>query len=114
MRVNYQVKDVMAAMEEWAPARLAYDWDRSGLNIGNPDQPVSRVIACLSVTREAFDAAARAKAKLIVSHHPAMWDALKTLRLDDPLTRLWLDIAAAGISCFSAHTNLDVAQGGVN
>jgi dinuclear metal center YbgI/SA1388 family protein len=112
--VNHTVRDIMNAMERWAPAQYAYAWDKSGLAVGAPDAPVARVLACLTVTREALDAARRAKAEMLVSHHPLIWEPLKSLRTDSPHTRLCLDVAQAGIAAFSAHTNLDVVPDGVN
>ncbi|MDZ4860649.1 MAG: Nif3-like dinuclear metal center hexameric protein, partial [Candidatus Hydrogenedentes bacterium] len=108
------VQDVCNVMDALAPPALAYSWDRCGLHTGEPDMEVRGVLVALTVTREAFDAARRARAQLIVSHHPLIWEPLKTLRADDPHTRLCLDIAEAGIACFAAHTNLDVVPGGVN
>lgn len=108
------VAEICALMDEWAPADLAYSWDRSGLSIGNPSTEVSSVLVALTVTRKCLDAARKAKAQIIVSHHPVVWDPLKTLRTDDPHTKLCIEIAAEGIACFAAHTNLDIARNGVN
>jgi dinuclear metal center YbgI/SA1388 family protein len=108
------VKDIIDAMERWAPASLAYKWDKIGLATGAPDQPVTKVLTTLTVTRDTLAAAKRSKAQMIVSHHPLIWEPVTTLRSDNPLSKLFLDIAQAEIACFSAHTNLDVAVDGVN
>lgn len=108
------VREVLEQLERFAPAGLAYSWDRSGLNIGDPGVDVMGILVTLSVTRPVFDAARAARANLVVSHHPVLWEPLKTLRTDDAYARLCIDFAAAGIACYSAHTNLDVAPGGVN
>lgn len=108
------VRDVCEAMEAWAPPGLAYPWDRAGLHTGAPGQEVSRVLTCLTVNAGAVDAAEKARADMIVAHHPLIWDPLKHLRSDDPAAALCLRVAAAGTACYSAHTNLDVAPGGVN
>ncbi len=109
-----KVRDVVERMDRWAPPGLAYDWDRNGLATGRPDAKVGRVLVCLTVTREAFKAARRAKADMIVAHHPLIWEPLTTLRRDNAQAALCLDIAEAGLAVYSAHTNLDVAPGGVN
>ncbi len=109
-----RVRDVIAVMDEWAPPELAYSWDRCGLHAGDPDREVRKILTCLTVTRAAFAAAKRARAEMIVSHHPLIWDPLKSLREDNEEARLCLDIARAGIACYAAHTNLDVVPGGVN
>lgn len=108
------VREICDALESWAPPGLAYAWDRVGLSVGSPVAAVRRVLVCLSVTPEAFAAAKKTKAQMIVSHHPLIWEPLKSLREDDAHTRLCLDIARAGMACFSMHTNLDVIAGGVS
>ena len=108
------VNDIMNAMQRWAPESLAYSWDKIGLATGSPDQPATKVMTCLTITREALKVAKRAKVDMIVSHHPLIWEPITTLRSDNPLSKLFLDIHDAGIACYSAHTNLDVAIGGVN
>lgn len=108
------IQAVLDALETWAPLRYAYDWDKPGLSIGDPTSELRKVLVCLTVTREVFDAAKRTGANLVVSHHPLLMEPLKTLRTDNPRTRLCLDFAQAGIACYSAHTNLDTAPGGVN
>ncbi|MBM3289177.1 MAG: Nif3-like dinuclear metal center hexameric protein [Candidatus Hydrogenedentes bacterium] len=108
------VQDVCDVVDALAPPGLAYSWDRCGLHTGDPEDDVRCVLVALTVTREAFNAARRARAQLIVAHHPLIWEPLKTLRADDPHTRLCIDLAQSGIACYGAHTNLDVVPGGVN
>lgn len=108
------VRDVCNVIEQLAPPGLAYPWDNAGLNIGAYHTDVQGVLIALTVTRDVLNAAVEAKANLIVSHHPVLWEPLTALRTDDPTTRLYLDIAQAGIAAYSAHTNLDVTPGGVN
>lgn len=108
------VSTICKAMDAWAPQSLAYEWDKVGLQIGAPEEPVKRVLTCLTVTDAAVRKAERWGAQMIVAHHPVLFSALKSLRTDDPHTRLCLRLVSAGIACFAAHTNLDVVPGGVN
>lgn len=109
-----KVRDVSRAIEELAPAGWAYSWDRSGLAVGSPEARVDRVLVALTVTRKTVQAAKRVRASLLVVHHPPIWEPLSALRTDDPATRLCLELVEAKIACYAAHTNLDVAPGGVN
>lgn len=113
-RPKQTVADVVGAMEALAPRDWAASWDRVGLHIGAMDQRVSKVLVALSLTRAALDRAKAESADMLVLHHPPIWDPLKRLNRADPYTRLLLDAAQAGLACFAAHTNLDVAPGGVN
>jgi dinuclear metal center YbgI/SA1388 family protein len=112
--VTWRVSDVMRVMDAWAPPGWAETWDRVGLHAGQPDQAVAGVAVCLSVTPDAVAAARAAGANMIVAHHPLIWDPIRALRTDDPQIRLCVDLAAGGMACLAAHTNLDIAPGGVN
>ena len=101
-------------MEAWAPEALAFSWDRVGLRIGDPDDAVGGVLTALSVTRGAMFAAGKAGTNLIVSHHPFPFTPLETVNPKDPDTQLCLGLVQGGMSCYAAHTNLDVVPGGVN
>ena len=109
-----RVRDIVAIMDAWAPPQLAYEWDRAGLALGSPDDTVRGVLTCLTITSGAFAAAKKVRATFIVAHHPLIWEPLKSLRGDDAQAALCVDLAKAGIGCYSAHTNLDVAHAGVN
>lgn len=112
--MKHTVRDVIRVMDAWAPPGMAYDWDRIGLALGRPDAPARRILTALSITADAARAALVAKADVVVSHHPLIWDAIKSIRTDDPAREPLLNLIKADVSCFAAHTNLDVCVGGVN
>ena len=105
---------VMDALERIAPKRLAEDWDNPGLLVGALNQDVQKILVCLDVSDSVVKRAIEEDADMIVAHHPLIFKGLKKIRTDLPLgARLQLllkhDIAVA-----AAHTNLDIAVGGVN
>lgn len=112
--MRYKVNDICRFMEEWAPPKLAAEWDSVGLQTGDPVQEVSAVVTCLSVTPEVVAEAKAVGANMIVAHHPLIFRPLATLREDYPHARLCADIIRNRIACFAAHTNLDITDGGVN
>lgn len=112
--MKHTVKEAIGAIESWAPPEYAYDWDRQGLHLGDPAWPLQGVVVCLTISESTLAFAMKRKANFIVAHHPLFWEPLKTLRRDRPLERLCLNLDDARIACYSAHTNLDVAPGGVN
>ena len=105
---------IMNALERIAPRRLAEDWDNPGLLVGSFVQRVERILIALdvddAVTQEAIDR----RADMIVAHHPAIFRGMKQLRTDLPLGKRLATLLTHGIAVAAAHTNLDVARGGVN
>jgi len=108
------VADVVAALHRIAPPELAEEWDNVGLLLGDPTRPCERVVVALEVDRAMLRRAARAGAQLVVSHHPPIFEPLSRVRADEPAGALALEAARLGVALAAAHTNLDVAPGGVN
>lgn len=105
---------VMDIMEKLAPRRLAEDWDNVGLLLGSPAQEVRRILVCLEVREAIAERAIAESFDLIVAHHPLIFKGLKKIRRDLPEGRLLAKLIAADKAVFAAHTNLDIAGGGVN
>lgn len=97
-----------------APPRLAEDWDNVGLQIGNPDGRVRRVMTCLEVTAPTVAEAKRRKADAIVAHHPLIFRPMKSALESRPAEKLVRDLIRADIGLIVAHTNLDSARWGTN
>lgn len=107
-------RDLMALMDEWAPPRLAESWDHPGLQAGDPDQPVRKVLTALDVTRANTAWAKAHGVDMIISHHPFLFKGMKTIDLRTEKGKILSDLLTARICTFAAHTNLDTARGGVN
>ncbi len=108
------VSEVVGWLEQFAPSRMAESWDNVGLLWGDPAEPVHRVMTCLTVTPETAAEAIREQASMIVSHHPVLFHAVKSIRADVAETgHLW-KLARAGIAIASPHTAFDNTIGGIN
>lgn len=109
-----KVKDICGAIEGFAPLALQESYDNAGLQVGNPDAPVSAILLCLDVTEETVREARERSCNLIVSHHPLIFRGLKSLTGADQTQRIVMEALREGIAIYSAHTNLDSAQEGVS
>ena len=108
------VADVAGWLERFAPSHLAESWDNVGLLWGDPSVVVERVMTCLTVTPTTAAEAIRARAGLIVSHHPVLFRAVKQVRADRVETGYLWDLARAGVAIASPHTAFDNTDGGIN
>ena len=108
------VKDIVSAIEFLAPQGLQETWDNSGLLTGKPDQTVSGVLVCLDVTPEVLDEAVSKGCNMVVSHHPAVFGAMKRFGGDSLQERVLTKAIRNDIVLYSCHTNLDSVRGGVS
>ena len=108
------VGEIVKVLKAWAPLSLKESWDNPGLLIGSPDEPVDKLMVTLDVMMGTVDYAIEHGVQMIVSHHPVIFDGLKSLRTDTYSGRMYQKLLAHHISVYSAHTNLDSADGGVN
>lgn len=108
------VGDVLRVLEEIAPARFAFSFDKIGLQIGSPDQPVSRAVVSLDRSLGAISFAREQGAQLLLSHHPLIWDPLKRVLLNQHVGRSVAELLKADIAFIAAHTNWDSARHGIN
>lgn len=108
------IADIAAFLETFAPRRLAADWDNVGLLTGDPQQTVTKIMTCLTVTPASAQEAIREQAELIVSHHPLPFFPFKQLTTAQTPTRLLWQLARAGVAIYSPHTAFDSAAAGIN
>lgn len=105
-----QLRQLVSALEAIAPTRYAEAWDNVGLLVGDPDQPVSRVLLTVDYTAEVADEARRERCDAVVAYHPPIFEGLKRVTAPSPV---W-EAIRAGVAIYSPHTALDVAEGGTN
>jgi dinuclear metal center YbgI/SA1388 family protein len=109
-----RIADVITFLERFAPAELAEDWDNVGLLTGDRNRDAPRVLTCLTLTPDVAREAIQREAALVVTHHPILFHAVKRLTADDSEGRMLLELIAAGIAVYSAHTAYDSAAEGIN
>ncbi|MCD7778618.1 MAG: Nif3-like dinuclear metal center hexameric protein [Clostridiales bacterium] len=107
-------KDIIAAMEEIAPVRLAYSWDNPGLMCGDRNMEISKILVSLDVDDNVITEAAEKGANMIVTHHPMIFRPVKSVTADDKTGRYLIRLIKNNTAVFSAHTNLDMSNIGTN
>lgn len=109
------IRQITSALEEFAPLSLQDGYDNAGLQIGlTKDADATGALLCLDVTEAVVEEAIERGCNLIVSHHPLLFRPLKSISGRDYIERTVIMAIKHDITIYSAHTNLDSAQGGVN
>lgn len=108
------VAEIWQVVTEWAPSELAEEWDNPGIQVGNPDSRVKRLVTALDVSSDLIEFAVSAEAEMVLTHHPLIFSPLKNLVLSTPVPQIVSLCIKNDIAVASAHTNLDSAENGVS
>ncbi|EQM54495.1 dinuclear metal center protein, YbgI family [Lactiplantibacillus plantarum EGD-AQ4] len=109
-----QASELIERFEQFAPLKLRWEHDPTGLQIGDPQQVVHKVLVTLDVRPEVVQEAIAIGADMIFAHHPVMFRPANNLDYQDPQKAMYAELAAHHILVYAAHTNLDCAEGGMN
>lgn len=104
------VKDIYSFLDKEAPFSTSAPWDNAGLLVGDKDKQVKKVMLSLDVTGDVIDEAKNKNVDLVITHHPLIFDPVKSVTSDTLLYKA----VASGVSFISSHTCLDIAKDGVN
>jgi dinuclear metal center YbgI/SA1388 family protein len=108
------VCEIWNVLGKWAPPGLAESWDNIGLQVGDPNAPVQRLMVALDATENVLEAASERKAQMVLTHHPLLFRPVSSLDISKQLPRLLAGFLRKNIALAAAHTNLDSTVGGVS
>jgi len=106
--------ELIDRFEQFAPLKLKWAHDPTGLQIGDPHQDIHKVLVTLDVRPEVVQEAIEIGADMIFAHHPVIFRPANNLDYQDPQKAMYAELAAHHILVYAAHTNLDCAEGGMN
>ena len=109
-----KIKEIVSALEQFAPLPLQDGFDNAGLQIGLTDAEVTGALLCLDVTEVILDEAISLGFNLIIAHHPLIFKGYKSITGKDYVERCILKAIKNDLVIYAAHTNLDNAPEGVN
>ena len=104
------VLEVLNFLDKLYPTNTACEFDNVGLLVGNSGNEVTGILVTLDCTVSAIDNAIRSGSNLIVTHHPVIFNGLKSVTENSVVYKL----VRNNINVISMHTNLDMGKGGVN
>ncbi|MFV0289019.1 MAG: Nif3-like dinuclear metal center hexameric protein [Mycoplasmatales bacterium] len=108
------LKDIITNIERIYPRYLAEDWDNVGLQIGSLNKEVKNVLTALEITEAVVEEAIQKQIDVIVVHHPIIFKPLTNLYYDEAQNKKIIKLIKHDIAVYAAHTNIDIARGGMN
>lgn len=92
-----EIKKITDLIENFAPLEFQEAWDCCGFQIDFGQREIKKILLCLSVTQDIINQAVVGNFDMIIAHHPLFFIPFKFNK---------------NIPIYSAHTNLDKAEGG--
>ena len=108
------LKSIIDAINSIAPFSYAEDWDNVGILVGEPDMNITGILIGLDPTSQLLDEALQIRANLVITHHPVIFNPLKSIRTDTPTGAFIAKSVTRKIAIIGCHTNLDVVKNGVS
>lgn len=109
-----EIRELIDKLCEKYPLDLQEDWDNSGLQIGNLGNQLKNVLISLDLEDEGVDMAIENDCNLIITHHPYLFNGTKSIDFTDAFYKRLEKVIKKDISVFAMHTNLDIAEDGLN
>lgn len=105
---------IIEKIDAFAPRSLAEEWDNPGFLCGNIKKDIKRVLLALDINLKTIEEAIENKCDMIISHHPMFFKGLKSIDFSTPEGKAVGLLVKNDVCVFSAHTNLDAAENGIN
>lgn len=100
--------EIMERLEEVSPRSFAESWDNVGLLCGREEKEITSVYIALDATMEVIEAAKKAGADMLLTHHPMIFKPLKRVTGSHFIGAKILALAESGMCYYAMHTNFDV------
>ena len=100
-----KVREVIEKLEKIAPLASQEEWDNSGWQVDLGIKNTKNILLALNVTEDTVRQAISQNCDLIISHHPLIFQPLKTIK-----NKVLISAIQNKIQIYSAHTNFDKAS----
>lgn len=109
-----KVFEIENCLEAYIPSTLAASWDNVGLLVGDRMAEVTKILIAVDITDSVISEAVEKGCNMIISHHPVIFDPLKSVLADSLTSGRVFKLVSLGIAAICIHTPLDIVAGGMN
>jgi len=108
------LKELTINLDDIFKKNLALEWDKAGLQVGNLDRNIKKILIALDINNSVIKEATGLGADLILSHHPLIFNPVDAVTSADSVQKKILNLVENKIAAYAAHTNYDIMPGGLN
>lgn len=103
---------IIKTIDSFAPFFLQEEYDNSGLQFGDEDSEINKILISLDLSQEVVEESIERRANLIITHHPPIFKPISSITRTKNCS-LYTAIVN-GVNVLSAHTNYDLSKDGLN
>ncbi|MDD8048738.1 MAG: Nif3-like dinuclear metal center hexameric protein [Thomasclavelia sp.] len=107
----YKITDYL---EQYFPLNLQLDWDKCGLQIGDKNQEVTKILVALNADNESIDNAISNNCNMLITHHPFLLEPIENVDTNKATGSFIKKAIDNNIVVYSLHTCLDIGQNGIS
>ncbi|MEZ0536894.1 Nif3-like dinuclear metal center hexameric protein [Caldicellulosiruptoraceae bacterium PP1] len=108
------IQEIISYLEKYFPKNNSYDWDNVGINVGGFDKKIENILISVDINNDIVDEAIKKQCQVIISHHPLIFQGIKSIRSDLPDGELIYKLIKNDIVHYCMHTNADISEYGNN
>lgn len=108
------LSEIVNTLDEALKPEIAYEWDNVGLLVGDLNLNISKIMVVLELNKKTFEEAKEKSIDLIITHHPIIFKPLKKITSRDEKSEIIMDCIKNNIGIYTAHTNFDMIENGLN
>lgn len=109
-----KLSELVGIINKIAPPQLAEQWDNSGLQLGDPNSEISRIMVALEPTPDVIRSAIDESCQLLLTHHPLIFKPLKNISCSTVIGQQIFSAIRGNLAVMSIHTSFDIAPEGLN
>lgn len=102
-----KAKQIIDIIEKYYPLSLQEEWDKCGLQIGNKEQDVRKIMIALNADNDTLNEAIEKGCDMLITHHPFLLEAIVNVDKDDYMGQFIYNAILHNVVVYSSHTALD-------
>lgn len=102
-----KAQEIIDIMEKYYPLSLQEEWDKCGLQIGNRNQDVQKIMIALNADIQSLDECIEKGCQMLITHHPFLLDPIDNIDQDHFMGSFIFKAIENHIVVYSSHTALD-------
>lgn len=107
MSQHIRIKDVVGVLEDAFPPYYQENYDNTGLQVGDVNAICNGVLLCVDVTAAIIAEAVAKGCNLVVTHHPLIFNAIKSVVPQDRIGEAIVEAIKQEVAIYSCHTSAD-------